>query len=86
MRFDSKISSLKERVDLDAMTMDELHGILKYYDMRIEKENPFRKEATFKSSKKTKNKYKENPKLDYSCSDDSEDDEEVENFVRKMKR
>jgi hypothetical protein len=36
IRFDSKISALEERVDLDTITMDELHGILKTYEMRIE--------------------------------------------------
>jgi hypothetical protein len=86
MRFDSKISSLEERVDLATMTMDELHGILTAYEMRTEKDNPVTKEATFKASKKTKKKDKQNPKSDCSCNDDSEEDEEVANFVRRMKR
>jgi uncharacterized coiled-coil protein SlyX len=86
MRFDSKISSLEERVDLATMTMDELHGILTAYEMRIEQDNPVMKEATFKASKKTKKKDKQNPKSDCSCSDDSEEDEEVANFVRRLKR
>jgi hypothetical protein len=73
-------------VDLATVTMDELHGILTAYDMRTEQDNPMTKEATFKVSKKTKNKYKQNPKLDCSCNDDLEEDEEVENFVRNMKR
>jgi hypothetical protein len=34
MRFDSKISSLEERVDLDKMNMDEIHGIFTAYEMR----------------------------------------------------
>jgi hypothetical protein len=54
MRFDSNISTLEERVDLTTMTMDELHGTLTAYDMRIEKDNLVTKEATFKASKKTK--------------------------------
>jgi hypothetical protein len=86
MRFDSKISSLEERVDLATMTMDELHGILTAYEMRTEQDNPVTKEATFKASKKTKKKDKQNPKSDCSCNDDSEEDEEVANFVRRMKR
>jgi hypothetical protein len=36
--------------------MDDLHGILTNYEMRIEKDNPSKKEATFKASKKTKKK------------------------------
>jgi hypothetical protein len=56
MRFDPKISALEERTDLDTLSMDELHGILTAYEMRIEQENPVTKEATFKASKKTKKK------------------------------
>jgi hypothetical protein len=52
------------------MTMDELHGILIAYEMRTEKYNLVTKEATFKASNNTKNKYKQNPKLDCSCNDD----------------
>ena len=36
MRFDSKVSSLEERKDLDKLGMDELHGILTACEMRIE--------------------------------------------------
>jgi hypothetical protein len=39
-----------------------------------------------KVSKKTKKKKKKNSRPDYNCSDDSEEYEEVENFVRKLKR
>jgi hypothetical protein len=31
--FDSKISALEERTDLDTLEMDELHGILTAYEM-----------------------------------------------------
>jgi hypothetical protein len=86
MRFDPKISSLEERTDLDSLSMDELHGIFTAYEMRIEQENPVMKEAMFKASKKTKKKNKKKSKPDCSCNDDSEEDEEVENFVRKLKR
>ena len=49
------------------------------YEMRTEKEKPFRKVAAFKVSKKTKrNNLKEKPYS--SCSDDSNDEEEA-NFV-----
>ena len=34
MRFDSKISAIEERSDLDTMTVDELHAILIAYEMR----------------------------------------------------
>ena len=52
MRFDSKISTIEERFDLNTMTMDELHGTLTAYEMRIEQEDPIGKEATFKVTNK----------------------------------
>jgi hypothetical protein len=36
MRFDSKISTLEERSDLNSISMDELHGIFIAYEMRTE--------------------------------------------------
>jgi hypothetical protein len=48
--------------------------------------NPVTKEATFKASKKSKKKGKKKEKSDSSNSDISEDDEEVANFVRRMKK
>ena len=39
MRFDSKISTIEERSDLDTITVDELHGILTTYEMRNEQED-----------------------------------------------
>jgi hypothetical protein len=56
MRYDPKILALEEREYLATLSMDELHGILTTYEMRIEKYNPVMKEATFKASKKTKKK------------------------------
>jgi hypothetical protein len=70
MRFDPKFSTLEERVYFSTLSMGELHGILKAYEMRTKKKNPSIKEATFKESKKTK-KNKKNSKSNYSCSDDS---------------
>jgi hypothetical protein len=54
VRFDPKISRLEEKKDLDSISMDELHGILRAYEMRTEKENPYVKEASFKASKRSK--------------------------------
>ena len=56
MIFDSKISTLEERVDLDSISMDKLHGIFIAYEMRTEQENPDIKEAAFKASKNSKQK------------------------------
>jgi hypothetical protein len=54
MRFNPKISTLEEILDLDSISMDELHGIFTAYEMRTEQENPDVKEATFKASKRSK--------------------------------
>jgi hypothetical protein len=52
IRFDPKISALEERADLGTISMDELHGIFIAYEMRIRQENPSKKEAYFKASKR----------------------------------
>ena len=41
--YDSKISSLGDRTNLDKLTMDELQGILTSYEMRIGQEGQSRK-------------------------------------------
>jgi hypothetical protein len=56
MRFDSKVSTLEERVDLATLIMDEIHGIFTSYEMRIERDNLSRREGAFKASKKTRKK------------------------------
>jgi hypothetical protein len=86
MRFDPKISALEERVDLDLISMDELHGIFTTYEMRTEQENPDIKEASFKESKRSKQKGKQKEKEHSSNSDISEYDEEVANFVRRLNK
>jgi len=55
-RFNPKIYSIEELNDLEKLTTDELHRIHIAYEMRIEQNKPVklsRKEASFKSSKKT---------------------------------
>ena len=85
MRFDSKISAIEERLDLDTMTMDELHGTLTAYEMRIEQEDLVGKEASFKVTNKRRTS-KQKPKSEYNSDDDESDNEEEANFVRKLKR
>ena len=84
MRFDSKISTIEERIDLDTMIVDELHGTLTTYEMRTEQEDTSRKEASFKASNQ-KGTSKPRPKFDCSSNDESDSEEEA-NFVRKLKR
>ena len=85
MRFDSKIFAIEERSDLNTMMVDELHGTLTVYEMRIEQEDPAGKEAAFKVSNK-KGISKQKPKSEYSNDDDESDNEEEANFMRKLKR
>jgi hypothetical protein len=85
MRFDPKISALEERLDINSISMDELHGIFIAYEMRIEQKNPDIKEEAFKVSKKSKQKGRE--KEEHSNNNDvSEDDEEVANFVKRLNK
>jgi hypothetical protein len=85
MRFNPKISALEERLDLNSISMDELHGIFTAYDMRTEQENPDVKEAAFKESKISKKKKKEQE--EYSSNNNiSEDDEEVTNFIKTLNK
>jgi hypothetical protein len=85
MIFDPKISTLEERSYLNSISMDELHGIFTAYEIRIEQKNLDIKEATFKASKKSKQKGRK--KEEHSSSSDiSEDDEEVANFVKRLNK
>jgi hypothetical protein len=58
MRFDPKMSAPEERVDLNSISMDELHGIFIAYEMRTEQENPDTKEASKKHPKSQTKKKK----------------------------
>ena len=54
MIFDSKASILEDIKYLDIVTMDEIHGMLTACEMGTKKEDPTRREETFKASKKKK--------------------------------
>jgi hypothetical protein len=54
--------------------------------MRTEQENPDIKEASFKASKRPKQKGKKKEKEHRSNNDISEDDEEMANFVRRLNK
>eukprot|EP00253_Pinus_taeda_P017654 PITA_17654 len=77
-RFDSKISTIEEIKDLDTLKMDELHGILAAYEMK--KGGPSSKDATFKASKSKKGKERND------CSDESDVESKLAQFVRKLKK
>ena len=62
--------------------MDELHGILTSYEMRTSSENPSRKEASFKATKRDNTKFE----LEINNPEDSEEDVEEANFVKNLRR
>jgi hypothetical protein len=79
--FDPKISAIEEKKDLDSLTMDELHGILTTYEMRIVQEKPSKHEETFKASKGTSSKGHQTYE-----SYEEESDADGANFVRRLKK
>ena len=56
MKYDSKVSTLEEQDDLDDVIVDELHGMLIAYEMRMGLNEISRKEATFTASSKNQSK------------------------------
>jgi len=52
MRYDSNISTIEDRPELDKLIVDQLHGIFTAYEMRTGREKPSKGETTFKSYKK----------------------------------
>ena len=48
MKYDSKVSTLEERYDLELIAVDELHGIFIAYETRIGQDGPSKKEEAFK--------------------------------------
>ncbi|XXG85802.1 hypothetical protein AAC387_Pa11g0820 [Persea americana] len=77
-RFDSKVSAIEEAKDLNAFSMDELHGSLTAYEMQIGKTSSSDKEMAFKVQKKAK---------EVANHDDDSDDDELEaQFVRNLKK
>ena len=65
------------------MIVDQLHGTLVAYEMRIKDEDTSRKEAAFKVSSKQVGK---NNSTKHKPISDESDDEEITNFVQKLKR
>ena len=79
-RFNSKVSVLEDRANLDKFIKDELHGILTSYEMRTKKDNGSKEEVPFKTIRKPKNNKHECKNSSNIC------DEEEVNFMRKLKR
>ena len=74
-RFESKVSAIEEKENLQSLKMSQLHGILTAYEMR--KGGPSdRREAAFKASGKG----------EYYESGHVSEEEEESNFVRNLQR
>jgi hypothetical protein len=69
-RFNPKVSTIEERNDLKTLEFDQLLGTLSAYEMRIVKDKPTSKEASFKADK----------------NEDSEPNEIEEKFVKRLKK
>jgi len=77
-RFDSKFSAIQEAKDLNTFNMDEMHGSLTTYEMRIGIGKSIDREVTFKAKKTTKAMLKH---------DEEETSDELEvNFVHNLKK
>ncbi|KAH9313532.1 hypothetical protein KI387_022159 [Taxus chinensis] len=55
-KFDSKVSVIEETKDLNTLKIDDLHGTLITYEMRVMESKPTKKEINFKAEKKRKDK------------------------------
>lgn len=80
MRFNAKILAIEEMVNLNNLNMDQLHGTLIAYDMRVGMEKSEPKEAPFRVSNKGK---EHKVHQDYSS---SEFDQDLAQLAKKMKR
>jgi hypothetical protein len=69
-RFNPKVSAIEELNDLKTLEFDQLLGTLTAYEMRIFKDKPSSREASFKEDK----------------NDDSEPDEIEAKFVKRLKK
>jgi hypothetical protein len=77
--YDSKLSSIEYRSDLDTLTVDQLRGIFTAYEMRIGNDKSSKRETTFKVS---------NVRQEQNTKDYLSDifDEETANFINKLKK
>ena len=69
-RFKPKVSAIEEHNDLKTLDFDQLLGTLTTYEMRIVKDKPTSREASFKIDK----------------NEDSEPNEIEEKFVKRLKK
>ncbi|XP_043705482.1 uncharacterized protein LOC122655345 [Telopea speciosissima] len=71
-KYNPKVSAIEEAKDLDTLSLDEVHGSLTAYGMRIGKEKSTKKEAAFKALK--------NLKIKQESDDEDSEDELIANL------
>lgn len=76
-KFNPKVSSIEQVINLNSLTLDQLLSTLIAYEMRISNDKPATKVSFFKVDKNSKEEHED------SC---CELDEEESKFVRKLKR
>lgn len=76
--YNAKVSAIEEAKNLNKISLDELHGTLTAYEMRMVETKHTEKEAAFKSMKKLK--------IKQESSDEDSDDELLAYLARKFKK
>jgi hypothetical protein len=79
--YNSKVSSLEDRENLDKLTMDELYGILTTYELILGHENLPQGEAALKVLNKTKGQKQKPQSIHHE-----ESDVEEANFITKLQK
>ena len=82
-RFNPKVSILEDRSNMTNIRIDELHGILTAYEMRIEEEDDTSHlETTFSASKNNSNDKQTLKAKTCNCKDEEKEEDE-ESFLDK---
>ncbi|XP_042488084.1 uncharacterized protein LOC122068275 [Macadamia integrifolia] len=76
--YNPKVSAIEESKDLNTMKLDDLHGTLIAYEIRMVKPKSIEKEATFKALKKLK--------INEDSEQKDSDDELIAYLARKLKK
>lgn len=86
-RFNPKVSALEDRLNLTNLSIDELHGILMAYGMRIEEEDgTSHLEMPFSASKKNSNNKQTSKEKTCNCKDEEkEEDKEFSYCTQKLR-
>ena len=84
-RFNPKVSVLEDRSNLTNLSIDELHGILTAYEMRIEEEDDTSDlETTFAASKKNSKDKQTLKEKTFNNKDEKKEEDEEEFFDKEF--